>query len=83
MPRLVFIIVSVSMVAGCASTGAVPRPFPIPGGGTNSSTGGGWREPSSRGGWSPREDYPDRSGGGARLQDHPRVIAVVKKVGLP
>lgn len=41
-----------------------PFPFPIPGGGTNSSTGGGWREPSSRGGWSPREDYPDRSGGG-------------------
>jgi hypothetical protein len=40
-----------------------PFPFPIPGGGTNSSTGGGWREPSSRGGWSPREDYPDRSGG--------------------
>jgi hypothetical protein len=41
-----------------------PFPFPIPGGGTNSSTGGGWREPSSRGGWSPRDDYPDRSGGG-------------------
>lgn len=40
-----------------------PFPFPIPGGGTNSSTGGGWREPSNRGGWSPREDYPDRSGG--------------------
>jgi regulator of replication initiation timing len=40
-----------------------PFPFPIPGGGTNSSSGGGWREPSSRGGWSPREDYPDRSGG--------------------
>ena len=40
-----------------------PFPFPIPGGGTNSSTGGGWREPSSRGGWSPREDYPDRSSG--------------------
>jgi hypothetical protein len=38
-----------------------PFPFPIPGGGTNSSTGGGWREPSSRGGWSPRDDYPDRS----------------------
>jgi hypothetical protein len=41
----------------------LPFPFPIPGGGTNSSSGGGWREPSSRGGWSPREDYPDRSGG--------------------
>jgi hypothetical protein len=41
-----------------------PFPFPIPGGGTNASTGGGWREPSSRGGWSPREDHPDRSGGG-------------------
>jgi hypothetical protein len=40
-----------------------PFPFPIPGGGTTSSSGGGWREPSSRGGWSPREDYPDRSGG--------------------
>jgi hypothetical protein len=41
-----------------------PFPFPIPGGGTNNSSGGGWREPSSRGGWAPREDYPDRSGGG-------------------
>lgn len=41
-----------------------PFPFPIPGGGTNTSSGGGWREPSSRGGWSPREDYPDRSSGG-------------------
>jgi len=40
-----------------------PFPFPIPGGGTNNSSGGGWREPSSRGGWSPREDYPDRSDG--------------------
>jgi hypothetical protein len=40
-----------------------PFPFPIPGGGTTSSSGGGWREPSSRGGWSPREDYPDRSDG--------------------
>jgi hypothetical protein len=38
-----------------------PFPFPVPGGGTTSSSGGGWREPSSRGGWSPREDYPDRS----------------------
>jgi chromosome segregation ATPase len=41
-----------------------PFPFPIPGGGTRSSTGGGWREPSSQGDWSPREDHADRSGGG-------------------
>jgi cell wall-associated NlpC family hydrolase len=40
MPRLVFIIVSVSMVAGCASTGAVPRPFPIPGGVPPIASGG-------------------------------------------
>ncbi|MBX9588981.1 MAG: hypothetical protein K2X43_06740 [Hyphomonadaceae bacterium] len=40
-----------------------PFPFPIPGGGGGGgSWGGGWREPSSRGGWSPREDTPDGSG---------------------
>lgn len=41
-----------------------PFPFPIPGGGTTRSSGGSWREPSSRGGWSPREDDSDRSRGG-------------------
>jgi hypothetical protein len=31
-----------------------PLPFPLPGGNTNDSSGGAWRNPSSRGGWSPR-----------------------------
>jgi hypothetical protein len=30
-----------------------PFPFPIPGGGNNGPWGGEWRDPSSRGGWSP------------------------------
>ena len=38
-----------------------PFPFPIPGGGTIGSPGGGWREPASRGGWSPD---PSSDGGG-------------------
>jgi hypothetical protein len=31
-----------------------PLPFPLPGGNTSDSPGGAWRNPSSRGGWSPR-----------------------------
>jgi hypothetical protein len=33
-----------------------PFPFPIPGGGNRGSWGGEWRDPSSRGGWSPDRD---------------------------
>jgi hypothetical protein len=40
-----------------------PFPFPIPGGGNTRSPGGGWREPTSRGGWSPTHSP---SPGGAR-----------------
>lgn len=40
-----------------------PFPFPIPGGGTVGSPGGGWREPASRGGWNPRIDFPWADGG--------------------
>jgi chromosome segregation ATPase len=36
-----------------------PFPFPIPGGGNNGPWGGEWRDPSSRGNWS-----PDGGGGG-------------------
>jgi chromosome segregation ATPase len=36
-----------------------PFPFPIPGGGNTGPWGGEWRDPSSRGGWS-----PDGGGGG-------------------
>lgn len=46
-----------------------PFPFPIPGGGTVGSAGGGWREPSSRGGWNPRIDFPP-SGGSSRDDDN-------------
>src|SRR5262245_17608078 len=44
MPRLSLFIVSLSLVAGCASTGAVPRPFPVPGG---APTGGGGTDPAA------------------------------------
>jgi hypothetical protein len=37
-----------------------PFPFPSPGGGGMGPAGGGWRDPSSRGGWSPRGEG-DRS----------------------
>jgi hypothetical protein len=35
-----------------------PLPFPLPGRNTNDSSGGAWRNPSSRGGWSPRPPQP-------------------------
>src|SRR5262245_20025622 len=38
-----------------------PLPFPLPGGGAGNTWGGGWRNPSSQGGWlpGPRESRPD------------------------
>ncbi len=41
-----------------------PFPFPIPGGGNNGPWGGEWRDPSSRGSWS-----PDGGGGGGGSDD--------------
>ena len=38
-----------------------PFPFPIPGDGGRTASGGEWREPSTRGDWSP--DHDGRSGG--------------------
>jgi hypothetical protein len=38
-----------------------PMPFPVPGGSSNDTTGDAWRNPSSRGGWSPRAPDPPRS----------------------
>src|SRR5262245_19813651 len=35
-----------------------PLPFPLPGPNTNGPSGGAWRNPSSRGGWSPRPPQP-------------------------
>jgi hypothetical protein len=40
-----------------------PFPFPLPGGGEG-PRGGDWREPRSRGGWSPTFDPPGSGGGG-------------------
>jgi hypothetical protein len=37
-----------------------PFPFPSPGGKTTDSTGGDWRDPSSRGGWSPGAEPPEK-----------------------
>jgi hypothetical protein len=42
----------------------LPFPFPVPGGGSRGSSGGGWREPSSRGDWSPGDDAPSGGSGG-------------------
>jgi hypothetical protein len=47
-----------------------PFPFPLPGGMTPDATGGNWRNPSSRGGWTPeppssRSDNEDFSTGGS------------------
>jgi chromosome segregation ATPase len=35
-----------------------PLPFPLPGGNSSDASGGAWRNPSSRGGWSPRPPQP-------------------------
>jgi len=45
---------------GGRGAGMPELPFPIPGGGSRDRgwSGGGWREPSSRGDWSPRDDRP-------------------------
>jgi regulator of replication initiation timing len=41
-----------------------PFPFPIPGGGSTGPWGGEWRDPSSRGNWSPDGGGDGGSGGG-------------------
>lgn len=46
-----------------------PLPFPLPGGGSIGSSGGTWREPSSRGGWAPTFDPPASGGGGSDDDD--------------
>jgi hypothetical protein len=47
-----------------------PLPFPTPGSGANDTWGGGWRNPSARGGWAPappgpRSDSDDFTTGGS------------------
>jgi chromosome segregation ATPase len=47
-----------------------PLPFPTPGSGANDTWGGGWRNPTSRGGWAPapperRSDSDDFTTGGS------------------
>jgi cell wall-associated NlpC family hydrolase len=37
MGRLLVVVLSAAMLANCASTGAVPRPFPVPGGSPTTS----------------------------------------------
>jgi hypothetical protein len=46
-----------------------PFPFPIPGGGDRGPRGGGWREPSSQGGWFPPADSSGGSGGSGSGDD--------------
>jgi chromosome segregation ATPase len=43
--------------------GTFPFPFPLPGGPGEGSRGGDWRDPSSRGGWSPGGDDNSDAGG--------------------
>jgi hypothetical protein len=42
-----------------------PFPFPIPGGGRDGPSGGEWRDPSSRGGWTPDGRDDDFTTGGS------------------
>ena len=44
-------------------SGSFPFPFPSPGGKATGSTGGSWRDPSSRGGWSPGGNKDFSTGG--------------------
>jgi hypothetical protein len=48
-----------------------PFPFPMPGGGDDGARGGEWREPGTRGGWSPPFEFPSggRSGGDNKNDD--------------
>ena len=55
MRRLALVLLSGTLLANCASTGAVPRPFPIPGGGATTS--------------SPPAEPPASPGKGARVLD--------------
>jgi hypothetical protein len=45
-----------------------PFPFPIPGGG-DGPRGGGWREPTTRGGWSPPFEFPSSGSGSSSNSD--------------
>ena len=45
MIRVSFLIALAVTATGCASTGAVPRPFPLPGGGTPATTNAGTSTP--------------------------------------
>ena len=42
-----------------------PFPFPMPGGGSDGARGGEWRQPGTRGGWSPPFEFPSGGGGGS------------------
>ena len=44
-------------------TPTFPFPFPMPGGGEG-ARGGEWRQPGTRGGWTPPSEFPSGGGGG-------------------
>jgi hypothetical protein len=51
--------------SGRPDFGDPSSPFPVPGGGRNGPWGGEWRDPSSRGGWTPDPQDDDfKTGGG-------------------
>jgi hypothetical protein len=46
-----------------------PFPFPLPGGGDDGARGGQWREPQTRGGWTPPFDFPTLPSTGRQRDD--------------
>jgi peptidoglycan endopeptidase LytE len=59
--RLIFAICGCLAIGGCASSGAVPRPFPVPGGAPSPTTGA--NEPASPGS-APRSRAPGGAASG-------------------
>ncbi len=48
---------------------SLPFPFPIPGGGNNGPSGGGWRLPETQGGWFPPANSGDSNSGVSKDRD--------------
>lgn len=64
MHRISLILASLVVAAGCASTGAVPRPFPVPGAPSGAGTAAGGHE-GGRGGAVPGTPSPPAPAAGA------------------
>ena len=62
MSRLLLVALGCLILTGCASTGAVPRPFPMPGGAATPIPSGGV-DPSAPGAAKPADVLPGKGGG--------------------